>query len=83
MTDCGLTIENVQNALARDGRRSQAKSVNTRGHLRPVHGPRRTKDHEFRDPQTGDHWTGWGPRPASLRAHLEASRSIEDFKVAI
>lgn len=83
MQECGLTIEDVQNALARGAKRTQSNAPRARGQSQSTRGPRRPKDHEFRDPQTGARWTGWGPRPAWLREHIDAGRFIEEFRVSI
>ncbi len=36
---------------------------------------------KYRDPATGDSWTGRGIRPKWLQAKLESGRKLEDFAV--
>lgn len=36
---------------------------------------------KYRDPATGDTWTGRGLKPKWLRAHLDAGRKVTDFAV--
>jgi DNA-binding protein H-NS len=35
---------------------------------------------QYRDPVTGETWTGHGPRPQWLRLRLEQGRQLEDYK---
>ncbi|MFV8836516.1 H-NS family nucleoid-associated regulatory protein [Aquisalimonas sp. APHAB1-3] len=36
----------------------------------------------MRDPETGKTWSGRGRKPAWLKAHEQAGRSLEEFRVA-
>jgi|SRR6478609_3200139 len=36
---------------------------------------------KYRDPATGDSWSGRGLQPRWLKAHVEAGRSVQEFAV--
>ena len=37
---------------------------------------------KYRDPETGDTWTGRGKRPRWLQARINAGRTLESFLIA-
>jgi DNA-binding protein H-NS len=64
MAEHGLTIADL--ALSRPTRQARAKQV-------PAKRPK------FRNPETGDVWSGRGPRPRWVRALVAQGRSLADF----
>jgi DNA-binding protein H-NS len=83
MQDCGITLEDVQAAMAKSAKRPRPASSAGKSAARGGRRPRAPKTFEYRDSDTGMRWSGWGPRPSWLRAHIEAGRSLEEFQVPL
>ncbi|MDP4300454.1 H-NS histone family protein [Leptothrix discophora] len=69
MAEHGITVADLTRAVGRNPRASSADAS-----VRKV-APK------FRDPSTGDTWSGRGLKPRWLTAALDAGRKLEDFAV--
>lgn len=73
MEDHGITVADLASRAGRVGRPPKAADGET-----PA--PRKVAP-KYRDPATGDTWSGRGLKPKWLAAALESGRNLEEFKV--
>ena len=67
MAQYGLTVEDLGKSMAAPNRPAVNKGVK----VAP----------KYRDPETGDSWSGRGLKPKWLQARLKEGRALEDFRV--
>lgn len=75
MADHGITVADLS---ANKPGRPPKSAANTAGVEVP---PTRKVAPKYRDPSTGDTWSGRGLKPKWLTAALEGGRKLEDFSV--
>ncbi len=73
MADHGITVGDL---TVKAGRPPKAAAAPAEGGT-----PTRKVAPKFRDPATGDTWSGRGLKPKWLTAALEGGRKLEDFSV--
>lgn len=71
MTEFGLTIGDLQETASKRGRKPGAKSTTAGSKVAA----------KYKDPVTGNSWTGRGLQPRWLKAALAEGKKIEDFAV--
>ena len=74
MADHGITVTDLSNRVGRP-----PKAANAAG-AAPATAPRKVAP-KYRDPSTGETWSGRGLKPKWLAAALESGRKLEDFSV--
>ena len=67
MTDHGLTVADLAGKASASAKKSSAQGSKVAA--------------KYRDPETGNAWSGRGLQPKWLKAAIEGGRKIEDFAV--
>lgn len=70
MADHGITVADLSSKVGRPPKSADAAAA----------APRKVAP-KYRDPSTGDTWSGRGLKPKWLAAALESGRKLEDFAV--
>jgi DNA-binding protein H-NS len=88
MVQAGLTPRDLMAAFGSQGLAKQRKSASEGGGSAAAKssgtaGPKSfTKvAQQYRDPETGDGWSGRGLQPRWLKAKIEAGAKLEDFRI--